>query len=88
MDKKAVAPQSDAEEEDDEEITQARLLGKEMMRNEMSRMITMEIEESPDKLILDDRDRAYIAEFMIKPLVEQSTKWRRFRRKAKDWVKA
>ena len=78
---------SDAEEEDTEEVNMARGLGKELLRNEMMTRLTMQLEESPDIFIPDDRDRAYLAEFMVKPLVEQSSKWRRFKRRAQDWVK-
>lgn len=52
-DKSLVPPESDAEEEDTEEVTEARLLGKRQSRQEMSRRVAMVFEKSPDKFVPD-----------------------------------
>jgi hypothetical protein len=89
-DRYSVPLASDDEEEDTQEFTQARLLSKVKLRQEIEAKIAMEfdVSMSPDKFVPDEKDRELIAEFMVKPLLEQSTKWRRFKRKAQDWVKA
>ena len=88
-DRYSVPLPSDDEEEDTQEFTQARLLSKMLLRQEMEAKIAMEFDVSvnPDKFVPDEKDNAMIAEFLVKPVLEQSTKWSRFKRKAQDWVK-
>ena len=89
-DRAAVPLPSDDEEEDSEVFREARLNSKMLLREEMQDKIAIEFDVSaiPDKFVPDREDEEMIAEFMVKPLLEQSSKWRRFRRKAQDWIKA
>ena len=88
-DKWREVPDTDDEEDDDEDSRLARRESRRLHRIQIA--IANKVQQSawdlPDKWVPDDEDLKLLSSMVVKPLMEQSTKWRSFHNDAPDWVK-
>jgi hypothetical protein len=86
----AVVPETDDETGDEDELRTPRRETRRLLWDQMA--IVNKVEKSawdlPDRFVPDEEDTRLLSIMVVKPLLEQSTKWRSFHNDAPDSVKA